>query len=314
MHRMLVPYVAYPNWEHCAIRKTAYIENLYVRIEDGEEYDDFEIDFGRQFETPAKPILDKVCNGQNMTPENWRVLCDYITAQYVRTPSFYYFISRWGVKSVPGIIDTVVENLVKTPPNRSAVDHQENGGELLPLKINLSKTPVDTMLEINTVVGKNLWLYTINYVLASDSNVKQTFHNMKWSIASAPSGIIWPTCDAPVVIAEFDHKRNMLVTNGLWGSDRVIIFSISPSKVLLGMHKRKFAWRFEADRNLAEQIKKAIVNNALMYVYSSFADPEIEIIRSRMVNIEEFQRLQNEYHNWYNMYKDDEAPLLVHRR
>lgn len=317
VHRLLVPHEAYPNWERCAIRKTAYIENLYVRIEDGEEYDDFEIDFNSQFETPAKPILDMVCNGQKMTPENWRILCDYITAQYVRTPSFYHFVSVWGKGEVPNTLDSILKSFTKEDLEKEKKHDRADSGELLPLKLSLSKRPDDkshTYLEVNTVVGKNLWLFIIHHILTSDSQVKQAFRAMKWSIVTAPPGVSWPTCDAPVVIAKIDSKRNLSVTDGIGNRDRVIIFPVSPSKVLWGMHKREFLWRFEADSDLADQIINVIVSNALMYVYSSYDNSELTAVRERTVDKLEFQRLQGQYTNWYSLYKKDEAPLLTRNR
>ena len=314
VHRFLVPHEAFPNWQRCAIRTTAYIDNLYVRIEDGEEYDDFEIDFNSQFETPTKPILDIVRNDQKMTPEYWRILCDYITSQYVRTPSFYHYVSDWGKKVVPESIDSILETFTKRPKTNSPSSSQAfDGGELLPLELSIIKQPNDTShsyLGVKTVIGKNLWLYTIKHVLSSDSPVKQAFRSMKWSIITAPESVTWPTCDAPVVIAAIDRERHLFVSDGFGNRDRVIIFPISPSKVLWGAHKRDNRWRFVADRDLAEQIKRVIVNNALMYVYSSCDDSEITAMRGRIIDKAGFQKFQNQYFRWYDIYKKDEAPLL----
>ena len=316
VHRFLVPNKAYPDWERCAIRTTAYIENLYVRIENDEEYDDFEIDFNSQFETPAKPILNMVGSDQKMTSESWRILSDYITAQYVRTPSFYHLVSEWGKKIIPKTVDSILEDFVKEPTELIESSQHVDGVELFPLKINIAKKPNDTAnsyLEVKTVIGKNIWLSIINHTLSSDSPVKRIIRSMKWSIVSAPTGIVWPTCDNPVIIAKFDQRNNLYITDGLGNDDSVIIFPVSPSKLLLGAHKRKFEWRFDADRYLAQQIINVIVRNALMYVYSSSVDFEISKIRERMVDEEKFRKFKTQYDNWYDMYKKDEAPLLKRR-
>ena len=122
VHRLLVPHEAFPEWQQCTIRTTAYIDNLYVRIEDGKEYDDFEIDFNRQFETPAQSVINRVCNDQKMSSEDWKTLCDYITSQYVRTPSFYHYVATWGKKVVPESIDTILEDLTKAPKAQAFPD------------------------------------------------------------------------------------------------------------------------------------------------------------------------------------------------
>lgn len=314
VHRLLVPHEKYPEWEHCAIKNTAYIDNLYVRIEDGAEYDDFEIDFNRQVETPAKPVLDKICAEQKLTPADWRILCDYITAQYVRTPSFYHFVAEWGKKEVPKTVDSVLAGVAEKVEWSPTVQAGPDRTRLLPLELSVSKSPDDqsnTYLKVTTVIGKNLWLYTINHTLSTDSPVRQAFRKMKWSVVTAPTGIVWPTCDTPVIIAETDQHGNLHVTNGYGIADRAIVFPISPHKVLLATHKRTFDWRFEADIFLAQQIKNAIVNNALMYVYSSIKDSEVMTIRNRFVDETEFRRQQEQYAEWYNKYKTDEAPLLT---
>lgn len=317
VHRLLVPHEAVPEWERCAIRTTAYIENLYVRIEDGEEYDDFELDFNGRFETPVKPILSKLCSNQRLTREEWLVLCDYITAQYVRTPSFYHFVASWGKKEVPDIVDKVLNKLVSMPIRPSAEKSDLGNGKLLPMEVSISNRPDDdshSYVEVSTVVGKNIWLYIINHILTSDSPVKRAFREMKWHIVTAPPEFRWPTCDAPVVVTRMGQQGRVDVSNGFGNKDAVILFPVSPKKLLLGTHARGNSWHFEADIKLAQQLSEAIVNNALMYVYSSFEDPSVVSIRSRVVDAEEFKRQKKQYADWYAKYKTDEAPFLTKKR
>ena len=317
VHRLLVPHEKYPEWEHCAIKNTAYIDNLYVRIEDGAEYDDFEIDFNKQVETPAKPVLDKICAEQKLTPADWRILCDYITAQYVRTPSFYNWAAEWGKKTVPDAIESVLNAIARSAKKPDPRPHSSEKNNLIPVELNLSKREEDedhTYLEVRSVVGKNLWLYVISHTLSSDSVLKREFQSMKWSIVTAPDGVVWPTCDAPIVIARIEQSGNLICTDGLGNKDRIVIFPVSPTKVLLATHKRVFTWRFQADEALYRRIKAIIVKNAFMYVYSCFEDPEIPTIRSRFVNEAEFVRLKREYASWYDKYKTDEAPMLTKER
>lgn len=317
VHRLLVPHEAVPEWERCAIRTTAYIENLYVRIQDGEEYDDFELDFNGRFETPVKPILSKLCSDQKLTREEWLVLCDYITAQYVRTPSFYHYVASWGKKEVPDIVEKVLNKLVSVPIKPLKEKTGLGNGQLLPVEVSISNRPDDDLhsyLEVNTVVGKNLWLYIINHILTSDSPVKRAFREMKWHIVTAPPEFRWPTCDAPVVVTRMGQQGRVDVSNGFGNKDAVILFPVSPKKLLLGTHARGNSWHFEADIKLAQQLSEAIVNNALMYVYSSFEDPSVVSIRSRVVDAEEFKRQKKQYADWYAKYKTDEAPFLTKKR
>ena len=316
VHRLLVPHELYPDWERCSIRKTAYIENLYVRIEDGEEYDDFEIDFNSQFETPTKPVLDKICNDCKLKPEDWQILCDYITAQYVRTPSFYSFVAEWGKENVPHTIDSIFEELKNVKNSDAEKPYYDDNKVLLPveMEVSLNQNDKQKYLVINTVIGKNLWLFTINHALLHDSPIKKTVRSLKWSIISAPIGIAWPTCDAPVVITRLDKKHNLFITDGFGYRDRVILFPVSPKKVLWGSQKREIPWRLEADENLTIQIRGAIVGNAHMYIYSNTEDADVIAIRDRSVDEKVFQEQKEQFNDWYKKYRNDEAPLLTRKR
>ena len=318
VYRLLVPHSEYPEWQLCSIRNTAYLENIYVRIEDGKEYDDFEIDFNRQFETPVKPILDKVYSDRSLTADDWGVLCEYITAQYVRTLSFYHFVAGWGKKAIPDILQSILHEVANDHMTPVSQTHLQGNGDLIPLELHYTEQDGNenpSLLEARTVVGKNLWLYIISHALSATSPIKSEFRNMKWSIVTAPNGIIWPTCDAPVVITRIDRNRKLHITNGIAAKDRVIVFPISQTKVLLATHSRAlFTWRFEADNSLAREIKASIVNNALMFIYSSIDDSDIPTIRKRDVNKLEFLRVKDEYTQWYEKYKADEAPMLTKNR
>ncbi len=313
VHRLLVPHEKYPTWEKRSVRQTAYIENLYVRIEDGAEYDDFEVDFNRQFETPVKPVLDKICLDQKLTPADWRILCDYITAQYVRTPSFYLFVATWGKKEVPKTLESILDEITTTPKVVFSSHNSIDDRNLLPMEFRVSNLPDDNSIniEVATVVGKNLWLSIIYGILSFESPIKKEFRSMKWSIITAPPEMTWPTCDTPVIITKRDPKGMLSLAKGIGYKDRVILFPVSPKKLLLATHKRIFAWEFGADTTLAQQIKAAIVENALMYVYSSSEDASVIAARNRVVDEVEFKSYQTLYSNWFDAYKRDEAPLLT---
>lgn len=317
VHRLLVPHEKYPEWKLCAIRNTAYIDNLYVRIEDGNEYDDFEFDFNKQYETPVKPVLDRICANQKLTPADWVLLCDYIMAQYVRTPSFYHWVAEWGQETIPHIMESTLKEVVEALKSSSLEQSAGERDTLIPLEVSLTNQDGDeehSFLNATTVVGKNLWLFVIKHALELDSSLRKTIHSMKWSVVTAPDSVKWPTCDAPVVIAEINQNGELIISNKLGQKRGVIIFPVSQKKVLLAAHKRIFDWNYIATNSFACKIKEAIVNNAFMYVYSSIEDPEVSDIRKRIVDAAVFVRLKKEYASWYDAYKADEAPMLTKER
>lgn len=56
--------------------------------------------------------------------------------------------------------------------------------------------------------------------------------------------------------------------------------------------------------------REMIVENAFLYVYSSFEDDEIQKIRPRVIDNKEATRIANELGAWYDIYNEQEAPLL----
>ena len=314
VRRLLVSDERISEWDRRNVRSTAYIKNLYLRIEDGNECDDFELNFNSRFETPVKPILSKICAEQKLTQKDWMILCDYITAQYVRTPSFYFDFADWGRKEIPKIVDGILNSLsemIEKPAFKQSFSNNQN---LLPLEVSISKKQHDesnSYLEVQTAIGKNYWLFTISNILSDKSPIKATFRSRKWSVVTSPPGIVWPTCDAPVIITEAGQNERLSITSGILGKEKIILFPVSPTKVVIGTQKRVFQWHFIADQFLAKYIKQAIVNNAYMFIYSSIEDSQIIGLRPRIVDKSEFNRLHAELSNWYSMYTQEEAPLLT---
>lgn len=318
VYHLLVPHENFPVWKSYSTKSTAQIKNLYVRIEDNLEIDNFELNFNKLYETPATTVIEKIINGTKMTHEDWLILCDYLLLQYVRTPAYYHWVSDWGRESVEGIISSTIHSLfeeLKTKKAHSQPTRNEVS-DLLPIAIDIHDDPHDdtqSLLEVQTVVGKNLWLFSIKNILSENSIVRKAMHELKWSIVTAPSGESWPACDAPVIIQNKNSKNRSVLLKHIAGIDMIVVFPVSPTISLLGTTKRVLPWRFEADIVLSKQIKISIVGNASLYVYNSWMDPEIQEIRDRTIDKELFVFNCNEYASWYSRYQKDEAPFLVKR-
>ena len=88
-YSILVSNSKVPYWTQQSIKNSAVWSDFYTRIEGDKEIDDFEHWFDREFETPAKPVFDKLLNGQKISYEESVVLSHFVFAQYVRTPAAY---------------------------------------------------------------------------------------------------------------------------------------------------------------------------------------------------------------------------------
>lgn len=315
VYRLIVSHSNVPYWTHQPLEHTGSLPNIYINVLNEQEYDDLEHDFDKYFESPSKPSFDKLCNGEKLTSYDWRKISDYVVAQYVRTPAFYIWIKELGKRIIPEQIDALAKELneMKTIPNNRHRGFDEDS--LLPLRVQLTDIKPDkehTYIEITSSAGKGMWLFAIKHVLQEDSELRKYFRNLKWSIITAPEGEDWPSCDNPVVICEISGNtiERALASAGIVGKTRAIIFPVSPKKLLLGMTRRKFPWRMIADDQLFEQIKTVIVNNAFMFVYHNHEDEAIVINRPRVVDEQEYKRVNQEFNTWFDNYKIIEGPLL----
>lgn len=318
-YKLLVSHENVPIWTIRPIRKAAVQGNLYVRIEDGVEYDDIEHWFDKHFENPAARALEKACNGEKMTSEDWSKLIDFVIAQYVRTPAFHQWTMEMGKTIVPSVLDEVAQKIASVTPEeiKSHKNREDDYSSLLPLSIKDTGMHPDedhTTLEISTMVGKNMWLMDMKYFLSEKSVVNRYIHSIKWSIVSSPEDSEWPTCDSPFIIAQYNAAGNFQIVKDGIGNNNALVFPLSPNKVLLGTRTRKFDWRFTADDIFFNEIKALILNNAYMYVYSREEDDSIPHYRQRVVNEELFKKVMNEYSDWYDKYQEAEAPYLTQRR
>ena len=312
VYNLLVPNDNVPVWTSHSVERTASYDYLYIRIEEGKTIDDFEEDFNKRFETPATPVIKKACNGDKLTSEDWRILCDFVVAQSVRTPAFYLFLRQHSEQLFDEALKEVEEEIKKlsTIPKEHIEVSEES--KLLPLRLSVTEEKPDeehTNILIETVIGKSHWLFAIKHFLSDNSPLRNQFYQFKWSIVDAADDVIWPTSDNPLVytdLCHFAYKNNI----GQYRTDRAIVFPLSPKKALIANKNRVFPHRFKADYQTSIRIKNAIVNGALLYIYSSTDDGSIPVIRQRTVNEQEFQRIKAEFEGWFEQYKEIEVPLL----
>ena len=311
-YSLLVPHENVPIWKEKSIEYSASIDNLYVRHDDGMEVDDFENEFMRRYETPAKAPLEKATNEQRLTSDDWQVLIDYIAAQIVRTPAFYLKSQNHMKELIPEAIETVAKEINSLIPdqikrqNRTVPDDEI----ILPITVDFTGIKADDrsqFVKITAVAGKTTWLFSMKHLL---TNVAPVLHRYKWSIVSPEEGICWPTSDDPVICLNYYGDRHYDF-NGGWGKKGSEIFMpISPTKVIYTQIGVKHPPRMVFNRDESLLIKKLIVEHAFMNVYAYDKDEDIPLIRPRTVNLEEYKRIKTEFEEWYGKYQNDEVPYL----
>ena len=255
-YKLVVPHENVPLWNTCSVKKASKIRNIYISYLDGVESDTLEKYFDTNFENPAKAVLDKLCINGSLNSEEWKLYSDYALSQFVRTIWFYHWIRTLAEKSMPEIIKEVGENLsqLKEIPHKApnAIDNY------LPVSVKRTGNKPDPdheEIEISTVIGKGLWFLSIQNILHEGSRIREAFRTLEWSIATAPNNTVWPTSDNPVAICKRQGNQFSMIgpSDAFPVIGNVIIFPLSPTKVLIGETQRTFPNIFQADQDIAYQ-------------------------------------------------------------
>lgn len=316
VYRLLVSHEKVHLWNRESIKRVGCLPNLYVNVWKEEELDILEHELDYLIESPAKIPFDKICNRERLTSEEWKKVCRYIVVQYVRTPAFYFWVKDRGAELLKKEIDELGKQIEELKEIPKKDNHGTTGVDFLPIDVRITDIKPDenhTYMEISATAGKGLWLFEIKQTMEPTSILRQYFQKLRWNIIYAPDGESWPTCDNPVIVCEiYNHKIiRSSTSNGVTGNNKGILFPVSPKIVLLATMVRSYRWNnIQADDELADMIRKAIVSNAMMYVYSCDKDTKIPLIRQRTVDENEYLRLKNDFDNWFETYKEVEGPLL----
>ncbi len=308
--RLLVPHEGMHMWSNPGLSHVAVQKDLYVRVADNEEIDDFEIDFNRLIETPATKPLRALCNGDRLTPKDWIIMNDYIMAQYMRTPAYYLKTHGEFVRVTEKALEDAKPDF-KEMPQISIQPTRNKENTLLPMDIKLSREtpdPEHALLEIKTIVGKNIWLMAINNSLSHQSSVRDFFRRLKWSKIICHPNYQWPTSDNPFIIV--NPKGFTELHDGLCNPHNIFMIPISPSILLMSKPKGRFDWIIKANEQETERIIRRIVFNAYRYVYSKHIDELIPTLRPRTVDLDLYIKNQKMFRNWYANYKEQEGPYL----
>ncbi len=311
---LLVSHENVPLWRLKPLESTASQENLYVRYSRKNEADDFEKFFEREFETPAVESLYKACNNLRMCMQDWDRLIDFVTAQYVRTPSFYLKTHDTFKSATEVSLDEVATEL-SNMTYEELKNHKHSNTDidtsLLPLTIEITNKKADddhTYLYLETVVGKSSWLMGIQHLLNKNSQLRREMRKIQWGIVETDSDVRWPTTDTPLAIYNPHFSPSSLI--GISLPDNVFIFPISPTKALIARNKKRVPSRWTATYQEALEIKRIIINNAFLCVYSDRKDDEVELMRPRVVDETEYKRIHSQFSEWYSLYNSEEVPLL----
>ncbi|MCX6082403.1 MAG: DUF4238 domain-containing protein [Chloroflexi bacterium] len=305
---ILVPHESIPVWKHSPIKSSAYFRDLYTSIHDQEESDEFEKWIKKEFEDPAKPVLDKVAKDENLSKAEWEKLIRFVALQDVRTPTAYFESAERWRKTLPGLIEDVLQKSIKklesAAKNRSVIIKKANNqksflDEVIKGRIISEEKEGEKdehQLEATVLAGRQLWLYQQKLLLIK--TVKALLGH-SWSIFYPSAGAEWFTSDHPVV--KLNYYNGTYDFGGGWGRSKTNIFMpLTPTHLLFTQIGDKDI----PDRKVLSTEKTMVFQNFIakragMWIYASKPLKEVEQLRPRVVDKDIFDKVLEQQNNWH---------------
>lgn len=312
-YRLLVPHEKIPLWKDHSLRGIAFHQHLYTYVVGQEETDELERWLDQEFEAPAEEAFRRAVNNERMSPENWKNLIRFAVAQDVRTPAnLKKFLFR-QVESLQELMDEVVENSVKKLEHAAVSGVklpicQAGFSNKLPFKVSVNRT-ADDRSEVQTkiILGRKLWLWSVRHLLTE--TIEKVSYN-RWTILHAPSGVLWPTTDNPVIKLNF-YNTDKYNFDGGWGVPKCdIFFPLSPRHLLhCSVGRRSWPRGTILDQPTAVFIRKIIIEHADRYIFDK-GKSDVHLIRPRIVNSNIYKKEQAAWKSWHQEQSEAERSLF----
>ena len=289
-----------PYWTKQSIKNTAVWNDFYTRVVGVEELDDFEHWFDREFESPAKPIFDKLISGAKLSREEHKALSRFVFAQYLRTPAAYLRLTKQNSKIFPNVMDTVLEKLnhaskrefQRSRPCQSAISKED---VLFPLKISLDRE--NSMVEVKTVIGKGFYLHDLKHLLTSTVRVSE---RLNWQVLHASDDVSFPTSDDPVICLNYNNERDYDFDGG-WGIKHGnILMPISPKLLLFSEIGEKGSYPdLDYSPMYSKLFREMIIRHAHRYVYAEHPQKGMLALNARVVNRDWYEAEKHDMAGWH---------------
>lgn len=298
-YRILVSHPKVPYWEPQPISSSAMWYDFYTRVEDGKEIDDFEKRFNEQFETPAKPVIEKLLNEEKITYDERLVLSRFIFAQFVRTPAHYARQTELAEKLFPTIIEETALNLPKMIKQRRistfSCPTSKKETNLFPLKI--TRETENDRFKVDSIIGKGLYLHTLQRQLSSVLKVAE-MHD--WRIIHAANDISFPTSDDPVICLNFNNITDYNFEGGWKKRNGCIFMPLSPRLLIFTQIGKKGPYSsLDYSEKYSLLFRNMIIQHAYRYVFSLHPQKGMLRLQPRVVNKLLFEQEKESMINWH---------------
>lgn len=301
-YKTLVSHQNVPLWKEKYIEGAAFFTHLYSRLDKGIVSDKIEHWFNSEIETPASLVFSKVLTNDQLKPDDWRTLVKFLALHDLRTPaSLFEYLERASQSSM-GVMQKVIDNFPKDLESfKNGVNEsipREKNEYNFPFKITPEIIEGEELvkLKIETDTGRASWLSIIQHQMRNTSPILQKH---KWTILHSAFGKSWFTSDNPVM--RLNYQNGKYDFKGGWNSkDTEIFFPLSPEHMLytkIGSKPPLRGTRLSSDHTIS--INKLVVEHSFRNVFSNERVNEIEGLKTRSINPEQYKYEKEFWENWH---------------
>lgn len=284
----LVPNERVRLWGRSHIKSTACWPDLYTQERGGVDDDTIERFFGREFESNARRVFEKIDGERFLDPADMNVLIDYVAAQMVRTPAWFKFANDLtGDIFVPTaermfqqMMSYAEEGTLKEKVRERHAIARRGPFPDVPIKVAIHEETPE--ISVETSLGRQTALASSG--IALNGAVTETLHSHSWVLLQAPLAL--PTSDNPVVKFGQYRDGSLRYDVGIGRANTDIIFPLNPQCLLFtevgrGSGDMK---RITTNDDFWDTILRAITEGARRYIYALKPIDKIESIRPRVVD------------------------------
>ena len=292
-------------WATGAISRTACWDDLYTNRVYGEDDDKFERLMERAFETPAKPVFDKVKCGAAINDEDMAILVNYLIAQLVRTPAWFLNIQKVYEEIAEPVIAEVIKDTLIDYDNGTLTSSNSDRMPRLyepfgtSLKSDIDVRGNEVTVTVETYYGRRQFLN--NAWRCITGRVGDHLRSQNWRLFDVPQGYELFASDNPVAIIGFRGNEMSIGANLGVGVDKVVVaMPVTPRHLLatqVGLSRVEMDALRLGDQ-LFSQFQRASIENATRYVYAPKPSRLVEKVRPRTIDSEYYEFISGARKLW----------------
>lgn len=306
-YSLLVPADKAPLWKRRPLAAVGYRNHLYTQVIAGQDADDIERWFDREFEAPAADALAAARAGKRPTRRQRRHLVRFLAAQDLRTPQRLVAALQRFEKDIPPILDQVLHGTLdklraaKAAGVKLKANPTNERARAFPVKVSVlpSDRPGYKLLKAEVTSGRQLWHWSLQHALTSTLNI---LHTHRWTVVEAARGHEWLTSDNPVVRLGYRGPNDYSLESG-WGTAKGnILLPLSPKHLLFTQIGTTEQLRGTLTCQMTLQLQRFIALNAHRMLFARQRSRRVEKWRPRFVDRAAYQ---HEKEQWRRFAEDN---------